>query len=171
MRGPKFTIFLHKHKAGDEAADESSGGVEEKPHRDLTGAGTVLLVEDEDAVRMFGARALRNKGYHVIEARNGDGALEVLDRGTDHIDLVITYVVMPGIDGPALVRRVRQTHPDMKVIFISGYTEDTFRKRLDDGARLEFLSKPFTLQQLAGKVKEVMHAEQSLADAGSPADA
>ena len=139
--------------------------------RDLTGVGTVMLVEDEDAVRLFGARALRNKGYSVVEAKDGEGALEVLNGVVDgmattvdgeKIDLLITDVVMPGVDGPTLVREVRQRYPELKVIFISGYTEDTFRDKLGAGEEVEFLSKPFTLQQLAGKVKEVMDGEGGL---------
>ena len=115
------------------------------------------VVEDEDPVRIFGARALRNKGYKVLEAKSGEGALEIIRDG-EKIDLLITDVVMPRMDGPALIREVRETHPDMKVIFISGYTEDSFRKRLDTEAEIHFLPKPFTLKQLAGKVKEVMIA-------------
>lgn len=119
----------------------------------------MLLVEDEDAVRLFGARALRNKGYEVIEAKNGEGALEILETDADTIDLLITDVVMPGVDGPTLIRQVRLDHPNMKVIFISCYTEDTFRKNLDEGEVVHFLPKPFSLQQLAGKVKEVMQED------------
>ena len=124
-----------------------------------------MLVEDEDAVRLFGARALRNKGYEVVEAKDGEGALEILNGAVDgmattvdgdRIDLLITDVVMPGVDGPTLVKEVRERYPELKVIFISGYTEDSFRQKLGDGVPVEFLSKPFTLQQLAGKVKEVM---------------
>src|SRR5258705_243646 len=126
------------------------------PTHGLTGVGTVLLVEDEDPVRLFSARALRNKGYKVIEAKSGEAALEVIPRATETIDLLITDVVMPRMDGPGLIREVRETHPDMKVIFISGYTEDSFRKRLDSDAEIHFLPKPFSLKQLASKVKEVM---------------
>ena len=74
------------------------------------------------------------------------------------IDLLITDVVMPRMDGPTLVEQVRERRPDMKVIFISGYAEDAFRKRLDGDAKIHFLPKPFSLKQLAGKVKEVMEA-------------
>lgn len=71
--------------------------------------------------------------------------------------MLITDVVMPGLDGPAMIRKVRESHPEMKVVFISGYTEDSFRQRLDeDSGEILFLPKPFTLQQLAGVVKEVM---------------
>jgi two-component system cell cycle sensor histidine kinase/response regulator CckA len=127
--------------------------------QDLTGAGTVMLVEDEDPVRIFGARALRNKGYNVIEARSGEAALELMGETAEKIDLIITDVVMPRMDGPGLVREVRETHPNMKVIFISGYTEDSFRQRLDSDSNIHFLPKPFSLKQLATKVKEVIDGE------------
>ena len=157
-QGALFSIFLPRHRpdaAEVAAAAAEAGKIDDR--RDLTGVGTVLLVEDEDAVRLFGARALRNKGYKVIEAVDGEDALGILDAGDKAIDLLITDVVMPGVDGPTLIRSVRETHPKLKVIFISGYAEDTFRQRIDDGAFVHFLPKPFSLQQLAGKVKEVMH--------------
>jgi two-component system, cell cycle sensor histidine kinase and response regulator CckA len=155
-QGAKFTIYLPRVAA---VAGEAAAEVEEAKAdatRDLTGAGTVMLVEDEDAVRMFGARALRNKGYTVVEAPSGEEALRLLGEQGDAIDVLITDVVMPGMDGPTMIRRVRESHPDMKVIFISGYTEDSFRQRLDETVDIHFLPKPFTLQQLAGKVKEIM---------------
>jgi len=107
---------------------------------------------------MFGARALRNKGYSVVDVSSGESALEVLEAGEARFDLLITDVIMPGLDGPGLIRRVREIYPDMnmKVIFISGYAEDSFRQRLDDSEDVHFLPKPLTLQQLAGKVKEFM---------------
>jgi two-component system cell cycle sensor histidine kinase/response regulator CckA len=122
----------------------------------LTGYGKIMLVEDDDPVRIFGARALRNKGYKVVEARSGDAALELIRKGEEEIDLLITDVVMPRMDGPSLVREVRETHPQMKVIFISGYTEDAFRRRLDSDSGIDFLPKPFSLKQLAAKVREVL---------------
>src|SRR5436309_13505496 len=127
--------------------------------RDLTGVGTVMLVEDEDPVRIFGARALRNKGYKVLEAKSGEAAVELFQTAEGPSDLLITDVVMPNMDGPALVREVREIHPDMKVIFISGYTEGAFRQRLDTDSDIHFLPKPFSLKQLAGKVKEVISGE------------
>ena len=157
--GTTFAIHLPRHEAaeGEEAeAPLAAAGAEKKPPRDLTGVGTVLLVEDEDAVRMIGARALTSKGYKVIEASNGEGALEVIKAGEEAIDLVITDVVMPNIDGPTLVREVREIHPDMKVIFISGYAEDSFRDKVSEESDIHFLPKPFSLEQLAGKVKEVL---------------
>jgi two-component system cell cycle sensor histidine kinase/response regulator CckA len=153
-QGATFSIYLPRHS--DTTPAGAPAEPREKPVADLTGIGTVLLVEDEDAVRVFGARALRNKGYHVMEARNAEQAMEHLDRGGVHIDLIITDVVMPQMDGPTLIREVRKTRPDIKVIFISGYTEDRFRSAVDGGERMEFLAKPFSLKQLASKVKEVM---------------
>jgi two-component system cell cycle sensor histidine kinase/response regulator CckA len=114
------------------------------------------LVEDEDAVRSFGARALRNKGYTVLEANSGEAAVTLLEEETPDVDLVITDVVMPKLDGPGLVQHIRQATPDIKVIFISGYTEDAFRKSLGEDEHIHFLPKPFSLKQLAGKVKEVL---------------
>src|SRR5216683_2420382 len=154
-QGAVFSIYLLRHLHGEAVAARSEAGEPVTVH-DLTGAGTVLLVEDEDPVRLFSARALRNKGYKVIEAQSGEAALEVITAGTEKVELLITDVVMPRMDGPNLVKRVRELHPDMKVIFISGYTEDAFRKRLDHDTDMHFLAKPFSLKQLAGKVKEVM---------------
>jgi two-component system cell cycle sensor histidine kinase/response regulator CckA len=154
-KGAQFSIFLPRHQGG-EATAGARADLSDSPARDLTGTGTVLLVEDEDPVRLFSARALRNKGYKVIEAKSGEAALEVITSGTEKVELLITDVVMPKMDGPNLVKLVRELHPDMKVIFISGYTEDAFRKRLDRDSDIHFLPKPFSLKQLAGKVKEVM---------------
>ena len=122
---------------------------------DLSGSGTVLLVEDEDAVRMFSARALREKGYNVIEASNGEIALETIKQGI-HFDILVTDVVMPHMDGPELNKKVREIIPNLKTIFISGYTEDAFRKNLDDDTNIHFLPKPFTLKDLAAKVRDVL---------------
>jgi len=157
--GTKFSIFLPRH-AGARIAEPARPDLSEAGGlRDLSGSGTVLLVEDEDPVRLFSARALKNKGYQVIEAKSGEQALEIMAKGDHRIDLVVTDVVMPKLDGPGLVQALRRTHPDMKVIFISGYTEDSFRKRLGDERDIHFLPKPFSLKQLAGKVKEVMQRE------------
>ena len=152
--GTTFTILLPCH--AETQSDAVDAKLPAEPVIDQSGSGTLLLVEDEDAVRAFSARALRSKGYDVLEARSGEAALELLGEQQKPIDLLITDVVMPRIDGPTLVREVRGQRPDLKVIFISGYAEDAFRKRLDQGAGIHFLPKPFSLKQLAGKVKEVM---------------
>jgi two-component system cell cycle sensor histidine kinase/response regulator CckA len=157
-KGAIFSIFLPRHR-GEEAHGAARAAADEASlPRDLTGTGTVLLVEDEDPVRLFSSRALKNKGYKVIEADSAENALAILQDGTQKVDLIITDVVMPKMDGPTLIKEVRELHPDkkLKVIFISGYAEDNFRKRLGDDADIHFLPKPFSLKQLAGKVKEVM---------------
>jgi two-component system, cell cycle sensor histidine kinase and response regulator CckA len=161
-RGATFQIYLPRHQLNEAALNIRGDPVEVLPPTDLTGIGTVMLVEDEDPVRIFGARALRNKGYKVLEAKSGEAALELMGTTDEKIDLLITDVVMPNMDGPALVREVREIHPDMKVIFISGYTEDAFRQRLDSDSEIHFLPKPFSLKQLAGKVKEVISGETVL---------
>ncbi|MGH6930918.1 MAG: PAS domain S-box protein [Dongiaceae bacterium] len=154
--GTTFSIYLPRHAAAATESTRVEAMVEANRPVDDTGIGTVLLVEDEDAVRLFGARALRNKGYKVLEARSGEAALEIINGATESIDLLITDVVMPRMDGPALIKEVRLKQPNLKVIFISGYAEDNFRRRLDENAEIHFLPKPFSLKQLAGKVKEVM---------------
>jgi two-component system cell cycle sensor histidine kinase/response regulator CckA len=158
-RGATFQIYLPRYQQSDIVAAARAEPGESHAVKDLTGVGTVMLVEDEDPVRIFSARALRNKGYTVLEARSGEAALELMGSTADKIDLLITDVVMPKMDGPGLVREVRETHPDMKVIFISGYTEDSFRQRLDSDSNIHFLPKPFSLKQLATKVKEVIDGE------------
>ena len=156
--GTTFSIYLPRHQVGDAVAAEE-GEPEPAITRDLTGSGTIMLVEDDDAVRVFGARALRNKGYRVIEAKSGGAALAMITSGGDSVELVITDVVMPQMDGPALVRELRKIDCRTKVIFISGYAEDAFRQRLDEERDIHFLPKPFNLKQLALKVKEVLRDE------------
>ncbi|HEX9464126.1 MAG TPA: ATP-binding protein, partial [Alphaproteobacteria bacterium] len=153
-KGTTFTIMLPRYHGTRET--EATAAVADDRKSDLTGAGTVLLVEDEDAVRLFGSRALRNKGYKVVEAKSGDAALDVLANYGGTIDLMITDIVMPQMDGTQLIRHVREKQPDLKVICISGYAEESFRKRLDTVEGIHFLPKPFSLDQLAGKVKEVL---------------
>ena len=151
------TTFLLLLKAHEEEAEVSGqpAKVIEAPAQDLTGKGTILIVEDEDPVRMFARRALENKGYKVLEADSGEAGLEVLEGTEDRIDLLITDVVMPNMDGPALVNEARKKRPDMPVIFISGYAEDMFRKDLE-AEEFQFLPKPFTLKALAETVKDIL---------------
>jgi two-component system cell cycle sensor histidine kinase/response regulator CckA len=167
-KGTTFYIYLPQFTGAEQGA-AAAGDAEAKGTRDLTGAETILLVEDEDAVRSFSARVLRNKGYEVLEADSGEAALKVLKEQIDTVDLLITDVVMPRLDGPSLVRQVREQRPGLKVIFISGYTEDAFRKRLGEDGGIEFLPKPFSLKQLAAKVKEVLGEDSAAPGADSEA--
>jgi two-component system cell cycle sensor histidine kinase/response regulator CckA len=124
--------------------------------RDLTGHGTVLLVEDEEAVRSFASRALGQRGYHVLEAATGTEALELFAEHNRDVDLVVSDVVMPEMDGPTLMKRLRSERPDLKIIFISGYAEDSFRKNLPENEDFMFLQKPFDLKELAAAVKAAL---------------
>ncbi len=114
------------------------------------------MVEDEDTARLFSARALRAKGYKVLEARTGEAAMELMGVVEQPIDLLTTDAVMPEMDGPTLIKNVRDEKPEMPVICISGYAEETFLNRLGEDQDIHFLPKPFSFTQLAGKVKEVM---------------
>jgi two-component system cell cycle sensor histidine kinase/response regulator CckA len=116
----------------------------------------VLLVEDEDAVRMGGMRALTSRGYTVHEASSGVEALEVFHALDGKVDIVVSDVVMPEMDGPTLLGELRKLQPDIKFIFVSGYAEDAFAKNLPADAHFGFLPKPFSLKQLASTVKEVL---------------
>jgi len=144
------------HKQQETTPSEAEDAqMPEAPVKDLTGKGTILLVEDEDAVRMFASRALKNKGYNVHEANSGEMALSMLDELEDSLDLVISDVVMPQMDGPTMVSKIRERNLDLKVIFISGYAEDALDKNLE-GDDFNFLPKPFSLKQLAEQVKDVL---------------
>ncbi len=125
---------------------------------DLTGAGTILLVEDEEGLRQLNARGLASRGYTVLEAGNGVEAIEVLESSDGQIDLVVSDVVMPEMDGPTLLRELRSRNPELKIIFVSGYAEDAFQKHLPADGQFAFLPKPFTLKQLVNAVKETMAA-------------
>lgn len=149
--GTVFKIFLPRFE-GEDIQEIQKLDIQAT---DLTGGEKILLVEDEDAVRLFSARALRDKGYTVLEAASGDDALDLIDQG-EVFDLLVTDVVMPRMDGPTLCKKIRDKGIDIRTIFISGYTEDTFRKNLDHGAKIHFLAKPFSLKDLATKVKDVL---------------
>ncbi len=152
-KGTTFTIYLPRHK---EAANAKTLAAPEEKQviRDLTGSAKILLVEDEDAVRVFSARALGNKGYQVVDAASGASALQILEEKKINPEVLITDVMMPEMDGTQLAKIVREKYPHVKIIFISGYAEDRFKEHLGDN--VYFLPKPFTLKQLATKVKEVM---------------
>ena len=114
----------------EEAAPLRTRKVEKAKKDELWGSGTVLLVEDEPMVRSVAERALTRHGYTVITADNGEDALEILAKD-EPIDLLISDVVMPGMDGPTMVREARQSRPDLKILFMSGYAEEQLRKSID----------------------------------------
>ena len=168
-RGTSFSIFLPRHhavleeeeakgehQAGAQAMNGGAKPAETKPRADLTGQGTILLVEDEDGLRSLNARGLRSRGYSVIEASNGIEAMEALEEKDGAVDLVVSDVVMPEMDGPTLLKAMRGRNPNLKIIFVSGYAEDAFEKSLPEKEQFAFLPKPFTLTQLVAAVKETM---------------
>ena len=123
---------------------------------DVWGTGTILLVEDEAMVRAVAERALTRQGYEVLTATNGEEALQLLEE-TPNVDLLISDVVMPTMDGPTLVRAARGLFPSLPVLFMSGYAEEQLRKSIDLD-RVAFLPKPFSVQQLAEAAKEALAA-------------
>jgi two-component system cell cycle sensor histidine kinase/response regulator CckA len=154
--GTTFRILLPRHVAEPE---EKPAAVEAPPPpADLTGSARILLVEDEEAVRAFAGRALTARGYTVHEAASGQEALELMNGLSEKIDLVISDVVMPGMDGPTLLRELRRRQPDVKIIFVSGYAEEAFERHLSADETFHFLPKPFSLKELATTVKETLKA-------------
>ncbi|MCJ8159315.1 response regulator [Sphingomonas sp. LaA6.9] len=142
--GTSFIIYLPVH---DAETIVETGPAPKVKQGELWGSGTILLVEDEDMVRAVAERALTRHGYTVLTASNGEEALEMLAQGME-IDLLISDVVMPTMDGPTMVRQARKTWPDLKILFMSGYAEEQLRKSIDLD-RVAFLPKPFSVNQLA----------------------
>lgn len=157
-KGTVFRIFLPRHRPDENAVVEAepAKAAESARSRDLSGSATVLLVEDEDAVRMGSVRALISRGYTVHEASSGVEALEVFEALQGKVDIVVSDVVMPEMDGPTLLGELRKKQPDIRFIFVSGYAEDAFAKNLPADAQFGFLPKPFSLKQLATVVKEML---------------
>jgi two-component system cell cycle sensor histidine kinase/response regulator CckA len=150
-KGTSFTMYLPVHRA------ETAPRAEKKKKEvagELWGSGTILLVEDEAMVRAVAERALTRHGYRVLAAENGEAALEILAR-EGKIDLMISDVVMPTMDGPTTVREARKTNPDLPILFISGYAEEQLRKSIDL-ERVAFLAKPFSVQKLAEAARDAL---------------
>ncbi|MCB8838146.1 cell cycle histidine kinase CckA [Aurantimonas sp. VKM B-3413] len=156
-KGTTFRIFLPRHvptQISASGGDTSAAAVSAK--MDLSGTASILLVEDEDHVRAGNVRALKMRGYDVHEAASGQEAMEILEEVDGQIDLVVSDVVMPEMDGPTLLKEMRKTRPDLKFIFVSGYAEDAFAKNLPEGEKFGFLAKPFSLRDLAVAVKTAL---------------
>ena len=154
--GTTFRILLPRHVPEPEERREPEKIV--PAAGDLTGSARILLVEDEEAVRAFAGRALAARGYTVFQAASGPEAIELMKGMKDRIDLVISDVVMPGMDGPTLLTELRRRQPDLKIIFVSGYAEDAFERHLPQNHEFNFLPKPFSLKELATAVKTTLGA-------------
>jgi two-component system cell cycle sensor histidine kinase/response regulator CckA len=171
-RGTVFRIFLPRHVETAQPAEErvtqagpaaAAGGsaqpapaiAAEKPKEmtDLTGRGRILLVEDEEALRALSARTLVARGFEVIEAGSGIEALQAMEDIQFDIDLVVSDVVMPEMDGPTLLKEMRKRNAKTRVIFVSGYAEEAFAKNMPEGEEFAFLAKPFSMKQLLEAVK------------------
>jgi len=150
--GTRFVIYLPVHR--EEASKGRSQTTGKAKKEELWGSGTVLLVEDEPMVRSVAERALTRHGYKVVTADNGEDALEYLARG-EPIELLISDVVMPGMDGPTMVREARQSRPDIKILFMSGYAEEQLRKSIDI-ENVNFLPKPFSVTDLAAAARRAI---------------
>ncbi len=150
--GTCFTIYLPAHEAEVRA---TKARLPAKPkENELWGSGTILLVEDEHMVRTVTERGLTRHGYKVMSASNGEDALELLASG-EPVDLLISDVVMPLMDGPTMVREARKNFPDMPILFMSGYAEEQLRKSIDI-ANVAFLPKPFSMIELAEAVRAAL---------------
>ncbi|NNE56587.1 MAG: response regulator [Hellea sp.] len=159
-QGTTFTIYLPE---ADKAVVEQGGPVAapviksppipKAPH-DLAGQGNILFVEDEASVRVIAAKTLRKRGYNVVEAGDGEEAYEIIEETETPFDLMISDVVMPGMDGPTLLKKARPMLAQTRIVFISGYAEEEFSELLAEEPDVTFLPKPFTLIQLAEKVKQ-----------------
>ncbi|MBA3676334.1 MAG: response regulator [Sphingosinicella sp.] len=150
--GASFVIYLPVFRALGKI--ETAKGKAKPTTGELWGTATILLVEDEAMVRAVAERALTRHGYTVLTAENGEAALEILER-EGHVDLLISDVVMPTMDGPTTVKLARKTHPDLPILFISGYAEEQLRKSIDL-ERVAFLAKPFSIQKLAEATRDAL---------------
>ena len=149
MTKPIASAFSEGNESDNEAPREED--------MDLTGqSAVVLLVEDEDAVRRSGKRMLEMRGFTVHEADTGVHALKILEKLEGAVDIVVSDVVMPEMDGPTLLREARKQYPELKFIFVSGYADDAFAKNLPDDAKFGFLPKPYNLKQLVAAVWEMI---------------
>jgi CheY-like chemotaxis protein len=150
-RGTTFTIYFPR-------VDEPCDALGAAPVSLATGGGseTILLVEDEESVRQLVRETLTARGYRILEANNGNAALALAAGRSDTIHLVITDIVMPGLSGHELVEQLLPSRPGIKVLYFSGYAQDAFPTDLSSNAQTAFLQKPFTLQSLSRKVREVL---------------
>ena len=156
-KGTKFSVYLPVHH-GDSQTPAVAPAEPVKAPSQWSGGGRVLLVEDEDPVRMVAERALVRAGYTVTPARDGEEGLELVQAG-GMFDIVVSDVVMPSMDGPAMVREIRKRAPGMPVLFMSGYAEEQLRTQIDI-SDVHFLPKPFSVQQLSDKVGAVLAARR-----------
>jgi len=152
--GTTFDIYLPRAEGAGVVSD-----LGESPARERGGVETILLVEDEPQVRQLAAAVLRDRGYEVIEAATGSEALDIAARRDQPFDLLVTDLVMPQVGGTEVARRMRGRQPGLRILFVSGYTDNPAFRQEVLAERTAFLPKPFTPHQLAMKVREVLDLE------------
>ena len=162
LQGARFTVYLPVHK-GELPAIQRRDDADDAKASDWAGGGKLLLVEDEDMVRAVAERALTRAGYVVTAASDGEEGLAAVANGKDDFDLVVSDVVMPAMDGPAMARAIRKVKPNLPILFMSGYAEEQLRNEIDI-ENMYFIPKPFSVQQINAKVTEVM-AQQAKTNA------
>ena len=155
-KGTRFIVYLPVHHIVPGSAEDKAGKAPapEVAPSQWAGGGAILLVEDEDTVRIVAERALTRQGYAVTCARDGEEGLEIVREGGT-FDLVVSDVVMPTLDGPAMAREIRRLAPGLPVLFMSGYAEEQLRKEIGLSNAF-FMPKPFSVQQLSEKVGDVL---------------
>ncbi len=172
-RGTRFEIYLPRHVAQIENSELSEKILiveEDKPIQNPIKAlaepegvkptatvKTILVAEDEDSVRSFVVRALTMRGYRVLEADCGEDALKIYQESSETIDAILSDVIMPGLDGPGWVAQARETDPNVKIVFMSGYAEDSYRKDPAQNDTAAFLQKPFSLQELTDMMRGIFN--------------
>lgn len=149
----RFSVYLPVHHPDAAEVAQAARSANAEPKRHWSGGGRVLLVEDEDTVRAVAERALVRQGYEVTTAADGEEGLEAIGRG--QFDLVVSDVVMPTMDGPAMAREIRALKPDLPFLFMSGYAEEQLRREIDI-PNMHFLAKPFSVQQICEAVEKVL---------------
>ena len=152
--GARFTVYLPVYKGAVPIAVQP-GESDEQKASEWTGGASLLLVEDEDMVRAVAQRALTRAGYSVTTASDGEEGLALIANGKGEFDLVVSDVVMPVKDGPAMARDIRRVKPDLPILFMSGYAEEHLRSEIDI-ENMHFIPKPFSVQQINAKVAEVL---------------
>ena len=161
-QGTTFRIYLPRHVETEEERRRRREEAEARERRsklDLTGSGVILLAEDEDTVRDFAVQALRMRGYTVLAAPSAELALDMMEErlaAGGSVDLIVSDVVMPGMDGPTMVRKLREMGVNAPVVFMSGHAEDAFARNLDEDMTFVFLAKPFDLRTIAEAAKEAL---------------
>lgn len=156
-KGSVFTVFLPRSQ-GELTSDDVS---DHKEQVNLTGDETVLVVEDEEAVRTMISKSLTELGYSVLEAENGDEAVQILERDPDQIDLILTDVVMPGLSAGELINRILSISPNLKMLHMSGHAEDTIVEEGVIKEGIHFIAKPFQARQLAAMIRKLLDSDES----------